>query len=285
MCQKTFISDADSALASLIWKGIENESAAKSIISSQEHISFSSPKAADRTRKLSIFLYNVATQPTFALHYLVTPFAGNDKDDHLLLGTIIRVVLATPTIVNSDEKNDMGFTVKIDSLSLDELSKLWIALGAPLRVSLSLTLSPTELPCGLQAQETSAIAVPQTPALDTKNVTQLYQAVLKTFTEQSTGWRNRNIVVKQWVLQDFKKSTDMTVEEMATALNGLGDKLERHEPTDQFVKPLNLLVAYYKHQLDQLSGMQKVTHKQTENLEAIDAWIKDVENLMGVLGS
>ena len=26
--------------------------------------------------------------------------------------------------------------------------------------------------------------------------TQLYQTVLKTFTEQSTGWRNRNMVVK-----------------------------------------------------------------------------------------
>ena len=122
-------------------------------------------------------------------------------------------------------------------------------------------------------------------ALDTNHATQIYQPVLKTFTEQSSGWKNRNIVVKQWVLQDFKKNTEMTVEEMLTALNSLGDKLERHEPTDQFIKPLNLLAAYYKHQLDELEGMQKVTHKQKENLEMISQWIKDVENLIEVLGS
>ena len=45
MGQKAFISDIDKALANLIWNGIENESAAKNTISSQEQISFSSPKA------------------------------------------------------------------------------------------------------------------------------------------------------------------------------------------------------------------------------------------------
>ena len=45
MSQKGFISDADAALADLIWKAIENESAAKDIISSKELISFSPPKA------------------------------------------------------------------------------------------------------------------------------------------------------------------------------------------------------------------------------------------------
>ena len=193
------------------------------------------------------------------------------------------MLLATPPIVSSDEKNNIGLTVKIDSLSLDELSKLWIALGAPLRLSVSLTVSSAEPPYDSQAQVTSATVAPQTPALDTKHVTQLYQAVLKTFTEQSHGWRNRNMVVKQWVLQDFKKNTDMTVEEMLTTLNNLGDKLEQHGSTAQFIKPLNLLAGYYKHQLDQLKGMQKVSHNQSENLETINTWIKDVETLVEVL--
>ena len=69
--------------------------------------------------------------------------------------------------------------VKIDSISLDELSKLWIALGAPLRLSVSLTVSSAE-PCSDSAGAvTSATVAPQTAALDTKNVTQLYQAVFK----------------------------------------------------------------------------------------------------------
>ncbi|MGO8805260.1 MAG: DUF4255 domain-containing protein [Candidatus Bathyarchaeia archaeon] len=306
MGQKAFISDADKALANLIWSGIENESAAKNIISSQKQISFCSPNDADTqgTRKLSIFLYNITeekaarnmpptldysgkrtTHTTFALHYLVTPSTGNDKDDHALLEKIIHMLLATPPIVSSDKENNVELTVKIDSLSLDELNKLWIALGAPLRLSVSLTVSSAEPQYDSQAQVTSATAALQTPALDTKHATQLYQAVLKTFTEQSNGWRNRNMLVKQWVLQNFQKNTAMTVEEMLITLNNLGDKLEQHGSTAQFIKPLNLLAGYYTNQLDQLKGMQKLSHKQKENLETINTWIKEVETLVEALGS
>ena len=303
MSQKAFISDVNAALANLIWNGIENESSVKNIISNREQISFSSPKATGtrETRKLSIFLYNITeepasnmpstvdystkktTQTTFALHYLVTPFTGNDKDDHSLLDKIIHTLLATPSIVSSDEKNNIKLTVKIDSLSLDELTKLWIALGAPLKLSISLNVSSVEPRYDSQAQVTSGTAVPQTPALDTR-VTQLYQAVLKTFTEQSHDWSKRNMMIKQWLQQNFKKNTNMTVEEMLTTLNSLGDKLEQHGSTAQFIKPLNQLAGYYKCQLGQLKGMHKVTHGQTENLETINTWIKEVETLVEVLG-
>ena len=161
MGQKAFISDADLALANFIWNSIKNEPAAKNIVSSQEQISFSSPKAtsAHGNRKLSIFLYNITEETakrnmsstidcsnknteSFALHYIITPLTGNDKDDHALLEKIIHLFLATQLIVCSDDENKGGLTVKMDSLSLEELSKLWIALGAPLRLSVSLTVSP-----------------------------------------------------------------------------------------------------------------------------------------------
>ncbi len=302
MSQKAFISDVDAALANLIWNGIENESSVKNIISNREQISFSSPKATGThgTRKLSIFLYNLTeetasnmpsnvdystkktTQTIFALHYLVTPFTGNDKDDHSLLDKVIHTLLATPSIVSSDEKNDIKLTVKIDSLSLDELSKLWIALGAPLKLSVSLNVSSVEPQYDSQPQVTISTAAPQTPAPDTR-VTQLYQTVLKTFTDQSNGWKSRNMVVKEWVFQEFKRNTGMTVEEMLTALNSLGDKLEQHGSTAQFIKPLNLLAGYYKHQLDQLKGMHKVARNQSENLKTINTWNKEIETLVEVL--
>ena len=237
--------------------------------------------APTETRKLSIFLYNVTTQPTFALHYLVTPLTGKDKDNHSLLEAIIHVFSATSTIANS------GFMVKLDSLSLDELSKLWIALGAPLRVCISLTLSAGESPPqhDSQIQVTTGSAAVHTGEIDTNQAILLYQLVLKTFTEQSSDWKNRNIVVRQWVLQDFKKNTNSSADEMLIELNNLGDKLRRGEPTAQFMKTLNLLAGYYRHQLDELKGMQKVTHKQKENLEMISQWVKDVENLLKFLGS
>jgi hypothetical protein len=306
MSQKAFISNADKALANLIWNGIENESTVKNIISNQEQISFSSPKAINtqRTRKLSIYLYNITEEKaaksmpptvddsrkktnhtTFALRYLVTPSTRNDKDDHALLEKIIHVLLATPSIIISDEENNVELRVKIDSLSLDELSKLWTALGAPFRLSVSLTVSSAEPQPDSQPQATNLSVAPQALALDTKHVTQLYQAVLKAFTEQSNDWRNRNMLFKQIVLQDFKKNTNMTAEEMLTTLNNLGEKLEQHGSTAQFIKPLNLLLGYYEHQLNELKGLHKVSHRQGENLEIITTWIKDVKALLEALGS
>ena len=93
------------------------------------------------------------------------------------------------------------------------------------------------------------------------------------------------MVVKQWLLQDFKKNTDMTMEEMQITLNNLGSRLEQHGSTAQFIKPLNLLAGYYKHQFDQLKGMQKLAHKQRANLETVNTWIKDVKALVEALGS
>jgi hypothetical protein len=297
MGQNSFISEADAALADLIWSGIKNEPTARSLISSKEQISFSLPKASDAegNRKLSVFLYNITEvtadssrkgtdRASFAFHYLVTPFTGNDKDDHALLGKIIHALLASPRIVRTDGENDVEFTVKVDSLSLEELSKLWIALSAPLRLSVSLTVSSAERRYDQQAKVTSAPATPQTPAVDPRRITQLYQTVLKTFIEQSNGWRSRNMVVKQWLMQDFKKNTDMTLEGMQTMLNNLGDRLEQHGSTAQFIKPLNQLARYYQHQLDELKGMHKVTHRQGKNIETVDAWIKEIKALIEALG-
>lgn len=301
MGQKASISDADLALANLIWNSIKDgAAAAKNIISSQEQISFTSPKAANLhgSRKLSIFLYNITeegvarnillavdssskkTMP-FALHYLVTPSTGNDKDDHVLLEEIIQGLLASP-IVSSEEDKNVGLTIKIESLSLDELNKLWNALDAPLRLSISISVLSAE-PKSESKRQVSAAATPQTPAFGTADVTQLYQAVLETFTEQSTGWKNRNVFFKQMMLQNFKKITDMTVDEMTAALNSLGNKLEQHGPTAQFIKPLNVLAGYYKHQLGELEGLQKLSHKQSENIETVSKWIKDIEALLEAL--
>jgi hypothetical protein len=115
MSQKARIKEADTALLNFIWNCIENDSATQKIIPSQEHISFCSPKTVNTkgTRKLSIFLYNITEEiatknipptvdqsrnstdrATFALHYLVTPFTGNDRDDHSLLEKIIHMFLA-----------------------------------------------------------------------------------------------------------------------------------------------------------------------------------------------
>ncbi len=291
MDQKAFISDIDTALADLIRNNIENDSTTKNIISSQEQISFSSPKDTGNreNRKLSIFLYNISKEKVtdnthaLALHYLVTPLTGNAKDDHALLEKIIQIS-KRPIGLDDSEKNK-AVVVNVDFFSLDELSRLWIALGSPLRLSVGLTIFCSEAFCGSKAQGNSSSVALKTPAITTEHVIQLYQVVLRTFTEQSAGWMNRNMVIKQWVLQEFKKNTGMTVEEMLIALNHLGDKLEQNQHAVQFTETLNHLAGYYQHQVDELRGFQKLTHKQTENLEAITVWIEDIKALVEALVS
>jgi hypothetical protein len=296
MGQNSFISDADAALASLIWNGIKNEPSARNLISSKEQIWFSSPKDSDPkgARKLSVFLYSITEETadssrkgtehaSFALRYLVTPFTGNDKDDHALLGKIIQF-LASPRIAGTDAEREVGFSVKVDSLSLEELTKLWTTLGTPLRLSLSLTVSSAKADYDRKAEGTSAPAASQTSVADLGRLSQLYQAVLETFTEQSNAWSKRNMAVKQWLLRDFKKNTDITVEEMQTTLNNLGGKLEQRGSTAQFIRPLNLLAGYYEHQLNELKGLHKITHRQGENIEMVSAWIKEVKDLVEALG-
>jgi len=306
MDQKDFVLNADSVLVTTIWNGLMSDLSEKHLLSSREQISFSSPKFNEiqGTVKLSIFLYNITEEQvsrnmppntnlsekfrntsSFDLHYLVTPFTGNDKGDHELLGEIIHIILCNPLIDGVDSKSNMRLVTKIDSLSTDELSKLWIAIGIPLRLSLSLTVSHCGQTSDSEFKVTSNAIATQKSTLDSEEIIKRYKAVFKTFAEQSTGWKNRNMVLRQWLLQEFKKYTGMTVEDMQLELNSLGDKLEHHQSTTRFIKPLNQLIGYYKYQLDELKGMQKVSHKQTENLETITIWIQEVKSLIEMLSS
>ena len=304
---KNYTSSVDTALANLILDYIKDVSSAKAIVTSQEQFSFSSPRTTNSrdNKKLSIFLYSITERTSskntfpsenrseklefhtsFTLHYLITPFTGNEKDDHTLLEEIMQMFLAKPIIGIVYAESNIELAVRIDSLSLDELSRLWMALDAPLSPSVFITVSSTELLHNPQTEMPDAVvAVSQTQELDTNHVTQLYKSVLKTYNGQFNSWRNRNMVVKQWVLQDFQKNTGMAADEMQVMLNNLGDKLEHGESTTQFLKPLNQLALYYQHQLDELKGLHKISHKQTENIESIITWIRDIKTLIAALGS
>lgn len=277
MPKNSFISDADHTLASLLWKSLQEENA-KNLIASQEQIIFSNPKASKpQAAKLTIFLYNITKGTAekdgpLTLHYLVTPCTGNDRDDHSLLEKIVQALSPPHADAGS------GFTVKVESLSLDELSQLWTALDAPLRLSVSLTVSSVE-----PQSETQAPA-PQPAVFVDSRVSELYQSVLKIFNEQAEGWRSGNMFVKQWVFQNFQKVTELTVQEMQNELKNLGERLEKDEPVGEFVKPLGQLGAYYQHQLDGLKGLDKVSRKQKDNIEMIKSWLSDVKALIDALG-
>ncbi len=119
---------------------------------------------------------------------------------------------------------------------------------------------------------------------DTRGKAELYQAVLKTYLEQSEGWKKRNLFERQWVSRDFKKNTGMSIDEMQTTMKTLENNLSSASIAD-FVEPLKQLAAYYAHQQDQLRSFEKNSQKLQENLKTIDAWIADARALLQALGT
>lgn len=112
---------------------------------------------------------------------------------------------------------------------------------------------------------------------------ELYQAVLKTYLEQSEGWKKRNLFERQWISRDFKKNTSISIDEMQTTLKILGNNLKTGASTSEFIEPLSQLAAYYQHQQEQLRGFEKNPQKLEENLKIIEVWIRNAKALAQAL--
>jgi NAD(P)-dependent dehydrogenase (short-subunit alcohol dehydrogenase family) len=118
---------------------------------------------------------------------------------------------------------------------------------------------------------------------ENRNKQELYDAVLKTYMDQSEGWKKRNLFERQWVSRDFKKNTGFSIDEMQTTLKTLGDNLKRGASTAEFAEPVNKVMVYYMHQQEQLRGFEKNPQKMAENLKIIDGWIADAKALAASL--
>jgi NAD(P)-dependent dehydrogenase (short-subunit alcohol dehydrogenase family) len=138
-----------------------------------------------------------------------------------------------------------------------------------------------------EAQEqTTSTPQPQTQIEKPKqaqNVDELYQAVHKTFMEQSEGWKKRNLFERQWVARDFKKNTGMSIDEMQTTMKALGDSLKAKTSAAQFIEAVNKVAGYYAHQQEQLRGFEKNPQKLAENLKITEGWIEDAKALAKAL--
>jgi NAD(P)-dependent dehydrogenase (short-subunit alcohol dehydrogenase family) len=114
-----------------------------------------------------------------------------------------------------------------------------------------------------------------------KDSAELMQKVLKTYGEQSQGWKKMNVFYRQWVMRDFKKQTGMSVDEMSNELTNITNSISQGEPKERFAGTLQKLLFYYKHQKDLVGGFEKDPKKLEENRKAIQGWIDDLQGLLG----
>ena len=108
----------------------------------------------------------------------------------------------------------------------------------------------------------------------------LYQSVLKIYSEQSEGWKKRNLFERQWVARDFKKNTGLSIDEMLTTVKALGDSLKTGTSTAEYIEPIKKLGDYYVHQQEQLKGFEKNPDRLAANLQIIEKWVLDAKFLV-----
>jgi hypothetical protein len=133
----------------------------------------------------------------------------------------------------------------------------------------------------VQASATQTVAKSQVG----RSRAELYQSVLKTFMDQSEGWKKRNLFERQWVSRDFKKTIGFSIDEMQAELKALGDGLKAGASTAESIDTVNKIVAYYVHQQEQLRGFEKNHQKLAENLKIMDGWIDDAKALTQALSN
>jgi len=113
---------------------------------------------------------------------------------------------------------------------------------------------------------------------------ELLVQVIRTYAEQSKGWKDRNLFQRQWVFRDFKKQTGMSVEEMGAELASIAKSVKTGRASKESVENLSRLSSYYKHQQELLQGFEKNPKKLEENMNEIQGWIDEVQALIASLG-
>lgn len=89
------------------------------------------------------------------LHYLITPITGVDADDatateQVILGKVLQVLHDHPQFSGADLKDDFEgtravVTARFESLTVDEMARVWDALQRPYRTSVSYEVTVVDI--------------------------------------------------------------------------------------------------------------------------------------------
>jgi len=104
------------------------------------------------------------------LHYLMTPITNSDEDDapateQAILGKILQCFHDRPQLFGTDLRDDFEATdsvvsVRLEGLSVDELARVWDALEAPYRTSISYEVTVVDIEAGVQPEVGPPVRVP-----------------------------------------------------------------------------------------------------------------------------
>ena len=167
MSKHTVLQDIGLTLKHLLEKNIPPT------LVSPDNIELESPnKAGDESvRRVSLFLFKVEENPhlknqerhrmdhtklkpaplSLDLYYLITPFANDRSDEHLILGKVMQIVydhaiIRVPVLRGDLEGSDDEFRVTLFSLPFEEMFQLWQSFSErSFNLSVCYKVTPVEI--------------------------------------------------------------------------------------------------------------------------------------------
>lgn len=102
------------------------------------------------------------------LHYLITPVinenAGEPETEQLLMGKILQAFHSHPVLRGADlreefEGTDIEIRVRLESLTLDELTRVWEALEGSYQLSVSYEISVVNIDPDLEPEQITPVQI------------------------------------------------------------------------------------------------------------------------------
>jgi len=109
--------------------------------------------------------------------------------------------------------------------------------------------------------------------------------VVNTFNEQYSGWLDRNLFERQWVLRDFKKTVGISADNFKQIMSNILDftKADNFDILTEHKPYFEKLREYYLHQYKLLQGYEKNPEQLRLNSQAIMEWIDELDKTIGML--
>ncbi len=172
MSDYSAIADVGETLKKLLWEYLKEDNITRSILASEDQITFSSPDDIEPDKKLSLFLYQVTENvylknkemqlvnstkqkyPPLSLNlfYLVTPHTQNRESDQIILGKVMQIFHDNPILRGSVLQGSLvgsreELKVMLSPLSVEDLDKLWnvIFKSKPFKLSICYKVAPVQI--------------------------------------------------------------------------------------------------------------------------------------------
>lgn len=162
MSDYSVIAELGDSLVSLLFSELNADPQIKGLIDSEDRISLESPAELEMNNsvRLSMYLYRIVENPylknrpplegtggkqkkpplTLDLYYLLTPLVGTPREQQIVLGKSMQTLYDRAILESYDLEGSLGksgeeIRVILNSVSLEELTRVWQALEIPYRLS------------------------------------------------------------------------------------------------------------------------------------------------------